>query len=152
MTPPKRKRMGLVLRLYAEEKAYTDIMAETGLSKGAISGLLSEAEKAAGVRFIQRQAASEKKAIAEVTRTRRAVGKRAASIYDFHALRTTFVTLAISAGMNVDMLRAFTGHATVDIVLKHYFKAKATDFAKELQKTLPKILTQPARNGKFRKR
>ncbi len=145
MTPAKQKRMGLVLRLYAEGKPYNSIMAATGLSKGCISGLLTEAERVSGIRFIRRKETSGKKTIAEVTRTPRSVGVRAASIYDFHALRTTFVTLAISAGVSVDKLRALTGHTTVEIVMRHYFKPKGTDFADELRKALPAILTKPTK-------
>lgn len=80
-------------------------------------------------------------AIKAVTQTQRRVGLRAASKYDFHALRTTFVTLAINGGISMDKLRALTGHKTVDIVLKHYFKPKGTDVAGDLKKALPNILT-----------
>ena len=66
----------------------------------------------------------------------------AASKYDFHCLRTTFVTLAISAGVSADKLRALTGHSTVDTVLKHYFKPKGIDFAEELKAALPDVLTK----------
>jgi integrase len=81
-------------------------------------------------------------AIKAVTQTQRHIGVRAASKYDFHALRTTFVTLAINGGISIDKLRALTGHQTVDIVLKHYFKPKGTDVADDLEKALPKILTK----------
>ncbi|MDR2850168.1 MAG: tyrosine-type recombinase/integrase [Verrucomicrobiota bacterium] len=80
-------------------------------------------------------------AIKAVTQTQRTVGVHAASKYDFHALRTTFVTLAINGGISMDKLRALTGHETVDIVLKHYFKPKGTDVADDLEKALPNILT-----------
>ncbi len=145
MTPTKRQRMTRVLQLYAAGKTYREMAADTGLSKGGISGLLQEAETASGIRFIRRQRQPgevlPRDLIARVTRTTRAVGTKAASVYDFHALRTTFVTLAISAGVNVDKLRALTGHATVDLVMRHYFKPKGTDFADELRNALPKILT-----------
>jgi len=45
------------------------------------------------------QEPSIKKAIARVTRAPREVGQKAASVRDWHALRTTFVTLALSAGV-----------------------------------------------------
>jgi integrase len=80
--------------------------------------------------------------IKAVTRTQRHIGVHAASKYDFHALRTTFVTLAINGGISIDKLRALTGHKTVDIVLKHYFKPKGTDVADDLEKALPSVLTK----------
>lgn len=39
---------------------------------------------------------------------------------DFHSLRVTWVTRAISAGVPVDVVRKVTGHQTVEVVLKHY--------------------------------
>jgi len=66
---------------------------------------------------------------------------RAASTYDFHALRTTFVTLAINGGVSLDKVRALTGHKTVELVLRHYFKPKASELAAELVRALPGVLT-----------
>ena len=91
--------------------------------------------------FSQEPGADMKKDIATLTQKTRSIGKRAASVRDFHALRTTFVTLAISNGIPADILRALTGHATVDLVIKHYFKPKGTDFADMLKKALPGVLT-----------
>ena len=83
----------------------------------------------------------EKKAIADVTRAQRKHGMKSASKYDFHALRTTFVTIAIKNGFAIDKLRALTGHATVEIVMRHYFKPKGTDFSNELAQAMPQALT-----------
>jgi len=80
--------------------------------------------------------------VARLTRAPATVGTRSTSIRDFHSLRTTFVTLAISAGIPADILRALTGHSTVDLVIKHYFKPKGTDFADMLKKALPAALTR----------
>jgi len=80
-------------------------------------------------------------AIKAVTQSRRRIGVRAASTYDFHALRTTFVTLAINGGVSLDKVRALTGHKTVELVLRHYFKPKASELAAELVRALPGVLT-----------
>lgn len=50
------------------------------------------------------------------TRIRRAAGVEK----DFHALRVSFITAAVARGVPVDVLRKVTGHASVDVVLKHY--------------------------------
>jgi integrase len=86
-----------------------------------------------------------KRLIQNSTLTKREFGNRLASKYDFHALRTTFVTLALSAGIGVEILKALTGHATVEIVMRHYFKPKGSDFINELTKAMPKVLTAKKR-------
>ena len=55
-------------------------------------------------------------------------GQRTASVRDWHALRSTFVTLALSAGVPVELVLRVTGHATVEVVLKHYFRPDREQF------------------------
>lgn len=64
-----------------------------------------------------------------------------ASVKDFHSLRTTWITIALTAGVPMELVRRVTGHATVDVVLKHYFRPGRKDFRKALQKAMPKLLT-----------
>jgi hypothetical protein len=70
---------------------------------------------------------------------------KSASRYDFHALRTSFVTMALNAGMKIEMLKALTGHSLVETVVRFYFKPKGTDARAELEAALPDVLT--GRNG-----
>jgi hypothetical protein len=70
---------------------------------------------------------------------------KSASRYDFHALRTSFVTMALNAGMKIEMLKALTGHSLVETVLRFYYKPKGTDARAELEAALPDVLT--GRNG-----
>jgi len=151
----KRERMVSVLCLYAEKRSLRRIEKEDGIPKGTASGLLKEAQTISKRVFLPTSGIrntpgySIKEAVTDATRTQRTVGMRAASKYDFHALRTTFVTLAISAGIiSTDKLRALTGHATVEIVMRHYFKPKGTDFADELTRSMPKVLTASAKEDK----
>lgn len=88
-----------------------------------------------------------KATIDSVTRQRRAVGRCRASTYDFHALRTTFITLAINGGIPVDKLRALTGHRTVDMILRHYYKPRGIDLAGDLLRAMPNILTNRPKRG-----
>jgi hypothetical protein len=71
-------------------------------------------------------------------------GQRAASVRDWHALRATFVTLALSAGVPVELVRRVTGHATVEVVLKHYFRPNREQFKAALVDAMPKVLTGKA--------
>ena len=142
MSPKKRDKMKDLLRRYAAGQSYRVIQSEISISRGGISVLLHEAQECAGIRFLPNsRVPGINAAIREVTRSERAVGLKAASKYDFHALRTTFVTLALNAGISVDKLKALTGHSTVEVVLRHYFKPRGTDVQKELEAALPRSLT-----------
>jgi integrase len=68
-------------------------------------------------------------------------GLRRASIRDIQSLRVTWVTLALNAGIAMDLVQKVTGHQTVAIVLKHYHKPGRDDFRRELEKKLPSALT-----------
>ncbi len=69
---------------------------------------------------VPRKGEGIKHAISAITRANRIIGRRAANLYDFHALRTTFVTQALLPEMSIDKLKALTSHTTVDLVLRHY--------------------------------
>lgn len=75
------------------------------------------------------------------THAERQNGTKKASVKDFHSLRTTWITLALSAGVPMELVRRVTGHATVDVVLKHYFRPGREDFRKALQTAMPKVIT-----------
>ena len=146
MTETKRAKMLDLLQRHAAGQSYRDMQKDWRISRGSISGLLHEAEQVAGVRFLpETNGTGINAAIREVTRTRRAVGLKSASRYDFHALRTSFVTMALNAGMKIEMLKALTGHSLVETVLRFYYKPKGTDARAELEAALPDVLT--GRNG-----
>jgi integrase len=64
-----------------------------------------------------------------------------ASVKDFHSLRTTWITMALSAGVPMELVRRVTGHSTVDVVLKHYFRPGKEAFKTALEIAMPKMLT-----------
>ncbi|QHI68456.1 tyrosine-type recombinase/integrase [Tichowtungia aerotolerans] len=64
-----------------------------------------------------------------------------ASVKDFHSLRTTWITMALSAGVPMELVRRVTGHSTVDVVLKHYFRPGKEAFKTALETAMPKMLT-----------
>jgi hypothetical protein len=103
-----------------------------------------------GKRFLRAQADSVKHAIRKVSRVERKQGQRAASVRDWHALRATWVTLALAAGVPVELVRRVTGHATVEVVLKHYFRPDREQFKAALAGALPDVLTggKPAKRLK----
>ena len=144
MTDGKRKVVIDFVTRYADGQSVRTIEKETGKPRSTVSSLLNEAQRLSGIHFIKSGGDGSggiKKAIATVTRVKRKHGIKSASKYDFHALRTTFVTIAIKNGISIDKLRALTGHATVEIVMRHYFKPKGTDFSNELAQVMPQALT-----------
>ncbi len=82
-----------------------------------------------------------KAAIDRTTRQARANGVLAASVRDWHALRTTFVTLALSAGVPTELVRRVTGHRMVEIVMENYFRPGREEFRAALTGALPDVLT-----------
>ena len=75
----------------------------------------------------------------EIRRTRK-TGLRKASVRDFHSLRVTWVTLALSAGVPLEIVQKVTGHSTASIVMKHYFQPGREDFRKTLASKMPAVL------------
>ncbi|MGE4489222.1 MAG: tyrosine-type recombinase/integrase [Kiritimatiellales bacterium] len=64
-----------------------------------------------------------------------------ASVKDFHSLRTTWITMALSAGVPMELVRRVTGHSTVNVVLKHYFRPGKEAFKTALENAMPRMLT-----------
>lgn len=75
----------------------------------------------------------------EVRRTRK-TGLRKASVRDFHSFRVTWVTLALSAGVPLEIVQKVTGHRTASIVMKHYFQPGREDFRRTLAGKMPALL------------
>ncbi|VGO21849.1 hypothetical protein [Pontiella sulfatireligans] len=56
--------------------------------------------------------------------------------------------MALTAGVPIELVRRVTGHSTVNIVLKHYFRPGREDFREALESTLPRALTGEIRKQK----
>jgi len=138
----RRNRMLDTLHRYAAGESVRQIAEATGCPKGTLSYDLNLIQDWIGKPFVRSaQKPSIRKAIDRVTRAKREQGQKAASIRDWHALRTTFVTLALAAGVPLELVRRVTGHATVEIVLKHYFRPDREQFRAALAGALPDVLT-----------
>lgn len=75
-------------------------------------------------------------------------GTRRASLRDFHSFRVTWVTLALTAGVPLELVQKVTGHKTTDIVLKHYLQPGREEFRQALNAAMPKLLTNGSHDGK----
>lgn len=148
----RRTRLAEVVRRYAAGEGLPTIAKALGVSKSTVSLDLHGIEKMIGKQFMRARVerTDTKAAVADLTRIQRKKGRRAASIYDWHCLRTSWITLALANGVPDTTVRAVTGHSTVDIVMEYYFKPNRAQLRDALAKALPDVLTGGAgRRGKM---
>lgn len=132
------------LRLYAEGASVRDIEKRTGRARSGISLDLHRAEELSGQWFMPAavKGGGMKGRVDRVTREKAGNGRaRRASVLDWHALRVTWVTLALAAGVPMEVARLVTGHKTVEVVLRHYFKPGREHLRAVLGDKLPDVLT-----------
>ena len=67
---------------------------------------------------------------------------------DFHSFRASWISLAVTRGIPMDLVRVITGHRTVEIVFKHYFKPRREELRLALQKNMPDLLTVGGKEAK----
>lgn len=96
-----------------------------------------EAKSEANVKMVRREIHVERKD-----------GGRRASIRDFHSFRVTWVTLALTAGVPMELVQKVTGHKTAEIVFNHYFKPGREQIRQALQSAMPKLLTNGQKTPK----
>ena len=142
----KRERMVRVFNSYAAGKNINEVVAETGVSKASASAYLNEIEAGAGCRIVRGRVDGTSTAalLRRAGTLLNAEGgnrMRRASVRDFHSFRVTWVTLALTAGVPLELVQKVTGHKTTDVVLKHYFQPGREAFRTALQSAMPKLLT-----------
>jgi integrase len=115
----KAARMRGVFTAYMDGQGVKEVMASTGASRGAVSGYLNEIEAATGCVVVRGRGKASK---GDFLKTERENRKRKASVRDFHSFRVTWITLALAAGVPLELVQRVTGHRTVEVVMKHYFR------------------------------
>lgn len=130
--------MRQVFELYTAGKNINEVMAETRLSRGSVSGHLNNMEQNIGCAFIRGKVRGTTSELLQDTREN---GARRASVRDFHSFRVTWITLALAAGVPLEIVQRVTGHRTAAIVLKHYFRPGREDFRKTILSAMPELLT-----------
>jgi integrase len=83
----------------------------------------------------------EKRKVRGEVHSARSVGLRRASVRDFHSFRVTWVTLALTAGVPLEIVKKVTGHRAAEIVMKHYFQPGREEFRRTLATKLPALLS-----------
>ena len=69
----------------------------------------------------------------------RATGGRKASVKDFHSLRTTWITEALTNGVPIAMVKLISGHRTTEVVLEFYHHPDQKQVRDTLQAAMPTI-------------
>ena len=143
----KRDRILDTLTRYANGQSYRQIEAETGRQRGQTSEDLRDAERASDV--ILRKGASVKskrdlKTLIENTREKRDRGCHAASVWGWHNLRGTFVTVALNAGLPFETVAKCTGHTTAKTIRDHYYNPTREHTRKAMQQVDELIGGKPA--------
>jgi integrase len=145
----KRVRILDSLSRYAHGQSYNMITRETGRARPQTSEDLREAERVSGLRIRKGASAASKRDLKTLigdTRQKRSQGCHAASVWGWHNLRGTFVTLALNAGLPFETVVKCTGHATAKIVRDHYYNP-TREHTKAAMKPIGERLSgkQPAR-------
>jgi len=127
------KRKQTALRIVTEYilNGYTvdDIALKLEISKGSVSGYITEATKLSGREIIRGRVALsdtvEKKESSPDTGTEN-------EIIGWHSFRGSFVTMAIKANVSIEQLKKILGSSLVEVIRKHYFQPK-DDFISEFK-------------------
>ncbi|HNQ90197.1 MAG TPA: hypothetical protein PKM73_16395 [Verrucomicrobiota bacterium] len=135
----KAGNMRAVFSAYMDGQTLDQVMAATGCSRGSVSGYLNELERETGCQIVRGNRRALK---TDGLQAERQNGKRRASVRDFHSFRVTWITLALAAGVPLELVQRVTGHRTVEVVMKHYFRPGREDFRAAIFKAMPKMLAQ----------
>lgn len=142
----KHARMAAVFKFYMDGQNIQAVMVAVNVSKGSVSGYLNEIEAGIGCRIVRGSSHTNKgDSLKDGMRDaglyqERKHGLRRASVRDFHSFRVTWVTLALTAGVPLELVQKVTGHKTTDIVLKHYFRPGREAFRSALNAAMPKLM------------
>jgi len=145
----RRERFKAVFLGYTSGKTVAQVAAEVGISSGMVSICLNKLESLLKVAVVRRKGPPVP-TVVRGTLYSNGSGQRMkrGSLRGWHSFRTTFITLALSAGLPMELVRRVTGHTTVDVVLKHYFRPGREDFKRALQAAMPKMLTNGEKTPK----
>ncbi|VGO21954.1 tyrosine-type recombinase/integrase [Pontiella sulfatireligans] len=142
-TSKKREKARATFAAYIAGKSLAQSAEAAGVSKATGSAYLNEIETETGIAFIRgkrRENSAPTPSRGNVS-LERETGLRRASVRDFHALRTTWITLALMNGMPLELVQTVTGHATAEIVMQHYFKPQREQLKTAMHNYLPDLLS-----------
>jgi integrase len=133
----RAQKLWRVFEAYHGGASLDEVIAKTGCSRGTVSNYLNQLEREAGVQILRGKRRALKTDGLQVEREN---GQRRASVHDFHSFRVTWITLALAAGVPLELVQRVTGHRTVAVVLKHYFRPGREDFRQVLLSAMPTLI------------
>ena len=144
MDAGKREHMTEAFKAYVGGTSLPDVAEKMGMSKSSVSLYLHEMDKLTGLRVLRPAGRIRpEKRLGDVSISQEG-SRRRSSVRDFHSFRVTWITIALAAGVPMELVTRVTGHQTVNVVLKHYFRPGREDFRQAIEGAMPKLLSGPA--------
>ena len=139
-TAKRKAKARRILALHFQGKNGTEIAAEIGTSKGAVSEYVHAMEEAGQMALVSppKQERAARATLADIQDGEQR--RRRGSLCGWHSFRTTFCTLALANGVPMDILRSITGHKTVAVVLRHYNRPRREQVREAFAKAMPKAI------------
>ena len=139
----KRKAKGMdILQRHLRGEKGREIAAALGTSPGAVSSYLHELEDLTKLAIVSHPATevAEPSACTLGTINPDVPRLKRASLKGWHSFRTTWITLALAAGIPLEIVRRVTGHRTVEVVMENYFRPGRDHFRQILAANMPRAL------------
>jgi integrase len=133
-----------IFERYMSGATLTDLMQEFNLSKAGAGTYLGRIEKVVQFPVVRKRRPKAVVKSVGASHVRRH-GLKKVNQRGFHAFRASWVTIALTAGVPVDLVRKVTGHTTVEMVLTNYFQPGREDFRKTIMSAMPDLLTAPGK-------
>ena len=121
--PKRRESAAEILRRHLAGETGREIAAALGTSPGGVSSHLHAIEELIQLAVVSPpkvEAPAGPAMLAEIQPD--SPRAQRGSLVGWHSFRTTWVTLALSRGVPIEIVRTVTGHRTAEIVLKNYFR------------------------------
>ena len=141
-----RENLLRVFDLYVSGMSYNALAPKLEMSKGAVSIYLKRIQQIVGfpiVRTAKVESSPNAGVLGSMYEKRKGIDRRI-NVHGFHALRSTFVTLALTAGVPVELVRTVTGHTLTETVIAHYFRPNQEQMRAALQAVMPRLLMNGA--------
>lgn len=147
-----KKLLIRIFDAYSSGATLPDIAEDLDLSKSTVSYHIRRIEKIAGHPIVRQQVEKARVHAALITaakngdqpvkRDEQPGRLTRVNTRGFHALRATFTTTALTAGVPVEIVRVITGHTLTETVLNHYFNPNEKTVLKTVENAMPRMLTQ----------
>ena len=135
--------MRSVFQLYTAGIGLPTVAKKLSISKSTVSLHLREIEREIGAAVVRWQEPPTPEVIRGTIHAENGdtVRLKRGTLKGWHSFRTTFCTLALSAGMPMELVQRLTGHKSLAVVLKHYFKPGREQFRAAMLKAMPTMFT-----------